>query len=312
MKIDPVQLKLLNAVASKNPVQVDDALAQGGQWHLNQYGLPMTWEPGGDMGASWDYSAAAMALSDMFNDGRSTIAEKITMDETHWTTALGAILVGSGNNSPSKVINMVRNTLVLDILYKHWPSDILGRWDTDRTQEGLTPLHILAQRNRMGAGDLIQYLVEKGLDVNAMDNRGRTPLHFAVHIHTVRTLLDLHADPMAPDHKNRTPARALMTTLLRNALDKKQGKQKSWYKTEGLDLLLRYAPVLQHPQPGSLARSLRTLIDRRREGWPSEENSLAVLENHLAAYNSLKKKKALEKTARAQKTKKRSGASIRF
>lgn len=302
MKIDPVQLKLLNAVASKNPVQVDDALAQGGQWHLNQYGLPMT---------CWDYSAAAMALSDMFNDGRSTIAEKITMDETHWTTALGALLVGSGNNSPSKVINMVRNTLVLDILYKHWPSDILGRWDTDRTPEGLTPLHILAQRNRMGAGDLIQYLVEKGLDVNTVDDRGRTPLHFAVHIHTVRTLLDLHADPMALDYKNRTPARALITTLLRDVAEKK-GKQK-WYKTECLDLLLRVAPVLQHSQPGSLARSLRTLIDRRRECWPSEENSLAVLENHLAAYNSLKKKKALEKTARTQKkTKKSSGASIRF
>ena len=57
--------------------------------------------------------------------------------------------------------------------------------------------------------ELIQYLVEHGVDIDDQDHRGRTPLHLCILNHNAAAalvLLDLQADPYRPDHSGRQPA----------------------------------------------------------------------------------------------------------
>ncbi len=61
---------------------------------------------------------------------------------------------------------------------------------------GSTPMHIAASRGRGAKASL---LAAAGADVKARDNRGQTPLHLARDPATIRTLLQLGADPTALD-----------------------------------------------------------------------------------------------------------------
>ncbi|UGU29886.1 ankyrin repeat domain-containing protein [Mycolicibacterium smegmatis] len=100
-----------------------------------------------------------------------------------------------------------------------------------RDQAGRTPLHYaaidppvglknieaqtnpaLAAENFRASNDYrvanTQRLLREGADVNAADDQGMTPLHFAVQrdsVDVVRLLLDAGADANLPDFKGETP-----------------------------------------------------------------------------------------------------------
>ncbi|KAH6952959.1 hypothetical protein DER45DRAFT_364308 [Fusarium avenaceum] len=81
-----------------------------------------------------------------------------------------------------------------------------------RANGGRTPLHLAA---RYGSAALVEYLVDDGrADVNARTADGRTPLHYAAGVaedgdeerrEVVRVLRDWKADPTVEDNKGRTP-----------------------------------------------------------------------------------------------------------
>ena len=77
----------------------------------------------------------------------------------------------------------------------------LGTSDTEdlqyRISVGQTPLHLAASA---GYASLVELLLAKGADVNAVDTFGRTPLSYAVHKHyqpVVQLMLAAHANPNA-------------------------------------------------------------------------------------------------------------------
>ncbi|MDE2794040.1 MAG: ankyrin repeat domain-containing protein [Gemmatimonadota bacterium] len=74
-----------------------------------------------------------------------------------------------------------------------------------RTEEGDTPLHLLASGQRFDAA-LVSRLVRAGANVDARNHKGQTPLHMARvrdRYAAVRRLLELGADPEARDSVGR-------------------------------------------------------------------------------------------------------------
>jgi ankyrin repeat protein len=71
---------------------------------------------------------------------------------------------------------------------------------------GQTRLHILIAAN--AAAENIQHLLDAGIDINAQDNKGNTPLHFAVENENpayIQKLLDSGADVNVKDNNGNTP-----------------------------------------------------------------------------------------------------------
>lgn len=75
-----------------------------------------------------------------------------------------------------------------------------------KDEYGRTPLHIAAIK---GYQDVAQFLIEKGANVNARDNYGWTPLHAAVfwgHLDITANLLEAGANPHLADYLGKSPA----------------------------------------------------------------------------------------------------------
>jgi hypothetical protein len=70
-----------------------------------------------------------------------------------------------------------------------------GKW-------GWTPLHTAAWE---GHADVVAALIANGADVNAKDNDGKTPLHWAMNADVVEALIAHGADVNAKDNEGSTP-----------------------------------------------------------------------------------------------------------
>ena len=69
-------------------------------------------------------------------------------------------------------------------------------------------LHLALNVPSMTPPETVQFYVDNGVDVNAQDGSGATPLHYAVHgnnIEAVKILLKAGADPNIQDRRNMTP-----------------------------------------------------------------------------------------------------------
>ncbi|MGB4191729.1 MAG: ankyrin repeat domain-containing protein, partial [Rickettsiales bacterium] len=74
-----------------------------------------------------------------------------------------------------------------------------------KTQYGGNLLHLFAQHN---AAELLNELIDKGLDKNAKDEQGHTPLHIAAisnSVEAINALIDKGADKEALDEYKRSP-----------------------------------------------------------------------------------------------------------
>ena len=72
---------------------------------------------------------------------------------------------------------------------------------------GQTPLHLASG---WGNKRLMRLLIKNGADVNAQDNRGNTPLHYAYNQRTVDLLLQNRADISIENHQGEVPISALV------------------------------------------------------------------------------------------------------
>eukprot|EP00736_Rhodelphis_marinus_P002341 Rmarinus@m.17217 len=72
-----------------------------------------------------------------------------------------------------------------------------------KDNNGYTPIHAAASYARM---ELLEYLVENGADVNIRDNDGDTPLHFCEEAAPLQWLLDHGADLALTNDEGKTIA----------------------------------------------------------------------------------------------------------
>lgn len=93
----------------------------------------------------------------------------------------------------------------------------LGAEVNARLEDGATPLHGAASRGP--SPEILELLVRAGADLQARGNGGRTPLHEAARIpEKYQLLLQLGADPAAPDDDGLTPSDYLRGKVPRDRL----------------------------------------------------------------------------------------------
>ncbi|XP_065580502.1 uncharacterized protein LOC136040233 [Artemia franciscana] len=109
-------------------------------------------------------------------------------------------IIDNGGNSPLHYAVANNHIDVVTILLKKETNV-----DINKTMDGLTSLHISAERGHLG---LVDYLIENNADINAKNGRDFTPLHFAAyrgHLKLVKTLIQNGANVNAADIQNCTP-----------------------------------------------------------------------------------------------------------
>ncbi|KAM0553103.1 hypothetical protein ACHAPJ_007651 [Fusarium lateritium] len=116
-----------------------------------------------------------------------------------------------------------------------------------RANGGRTPLHLAA---RYGSAAIVEFLVDDGrADPNARTTDGRTPLHFVASVaedgndekrEVVRVLRDWHADPTIEDNKGRTPRDIAQKRDYWDVSSTLRRAEKKWEEDHHLNWLQRH------------------------------------------------------------------------
>ena len=91
-------------------------------------------------------------------------------------------------------------------------------------------LHIAAEAGNL---KVIEKLLEKGVDINAKDEDGKTALHIAAergHLNAVKLLINNHAEVDIKDHDNKIPLELAVISTPSNPSDKGYSKATKQYK----------------------------------------------------------------------------------
>ncbi|XP_065576364.1 uncharacterized protein LOC136037570 [Artemia franciscana] len=109
-------------------------------------------------------------------------------------------IIDNGGNSPLHYAVANNHIDVVRILLRKETNV-----DNNETTNGLTSLHISAERGHLG---LVDYLIKSNAEINAKSGRAFTPLHFAAfrgHLKVVKVLIQNGANVNAVDIQNCTP-----------------------------------------------------------------------------------------------------------
>jgi ankyrin repeat protein len=158
--------------------------------------------------------------------------------------ALVAVLIATGCGKPPKpTLSLYRAVQVgdLDQIERHI------RWDSDLSQrnpDGSMPIHAAARAGQVG---IVRILVQNGVDPNAVDGSGRTPMELALASgkpQVAKALLDLGA---------RLDPQAVLIALVRAGVSDR----------DSFDFLIRQGADPDRPDPkGQAPLHLAVSLDR--------------------------------------------------
>lgn len=152
------------------------------------------------------------------------------------------------------VSNCRKSTVVLRMLLERWPND---DWRKPLDQ-GNTLLHAMVN---VHSGRHVKTLVGLGLDVNAVNAHGQTPLHLAQSRLAIAALLALGARRGALDNAGNTRLQGAIKKLMN--VPRRQSGMKSLTDNDlgPVWLLARNGGLAEDPKARTLARQLDRLWD---------------------------------------------------
>ena len=146
------------------------------------------------------------------------------------TTIAAVLVVGCGPKPPDISIHDAANSGNIEAIKQHLAA---GTDVNAKNEWGGTPLHFATFGSHK---EVVELLIAKGADVNAKDGVGETPLHWAAkegNKEVVELLIAKGADVNAKDDVGDTPVDWADNKEIANLLRKHGGKTGAELKAEG-------------------------------------------------------------------------------
>lgn len=184
--------------------------------------------------------------------------DEVYRESMHSITDSGVVIKATDSDQLTKLFNAAKSHNLQSL--KDDLSEFLRHINT-QDEAGMNVLHHVL--TTLGGEEDIKMLISNGVDVNACDNHGDTPLHYCVRRNNVKgAKLLLRTKEVIIDtvnHSNQTPAQLAIN-------------QSGMFHTDMLRLLIRYKADFSWPGiPRDIDDSLRRLAIQERNGSPREQ-----------------------------------------